>query len=148
MIDLLKKMVLTFFLTVVGIILSTTIFLTIFYPEVHLYLELIWQIIAMSFICTLGNFIFSSKYELSKHQMLIRKSVHFLYINVIVIGGAFLFSWVTPGILTQFFALLVMLELVYAIVMIINILIGKREAEAMNLRLSQLNSEEEKKENQ
>jgi amino acid transporter len=148
MIEMLKKMVLTFFLTVVGIIFSTTVFLTIFYPEIHLYLGLLWQIIMMSFVCTLGNLIFYSKYEISKRQMMIRKTLHFLYINAIVIGGAFLWSWVTPGILTEFFTLLIMIELVYAVVMMINIWKEKKDAEAMNKRLSQLNSEDEKKENQ
>lgn len=147
MIDMIKKTLLTFFLVVIGITASTTIFLAIFYPGISLYPGLLLQITAMALVCALGNLIFYSKYEISKHQMLIRIIVHFIYINIIVISGAFLWKWVTPGILAQFFTLLVMLELVYAIVMVINIRIGKREAEIMNKRLSQLNSEEEKKEN-
>lgn len=147
MIEFIKKTVLTFVLIVVGITVSSSIFLALFYPALHLSAGILGQIVVMSFVCAIGNFIFYAKYEISKQQMMIRKIVHFLYINAIVFLGAFLWHWVTPGMITQFFVLLVMIELVYVAVTVINILKENRDAEVMNQRLSQLNKND-KKDNQ
>lgn len=140
--ELIKNTILTFVLVVVGITVSATIFLTLFYPDIHLSAVILKQIILMSFICSLGNIIFYAKYELGKQQMLIRKIIHFLYINLIVISGAIFFEWVATGRISQFVVLFIMIELVYLVVMLINIQWEKKEAKIMNQRLGQINGED------
>ncbi len=145
MIELIKKSIVTFFLVIAGVTISAAVFVTIFFSEIELSILLLWQIILMAFVCTLGNFIYYSKYELSKRQMMIRIVIHYFYINLVVLGGAFLWEWITQGYIVQFVVMLLLIAVVYVGVTLVNFMKEEKTAEVLNKRLSKINTEEDVK---
>jgi uncharacterized membrane protein YfcA len=141
-----KNILITFVLVFAGITISSALFITLFYPGVEISIVLLWEILIMSAVSSLGNLFFWSKYEISKNQMRIRQIIHYIYINVIVLAGAFLWKWITPGFLTQLIVMLVLIAAVYAGVMYFNLKKEKKVAEDLNQRLSQINTEEAEEE--
>lgn len=144
--ETLKKFLLTFVLVLAGCTISSTIFITIFIWEIEFKVILLWQIIGLAVICTLGNLFFYSKYEISKKKMKIRMIFHYLYINIAVLGYAFLFQWIDPSYLVQFLVMLVLIAAVYYGVMKVDFQREEKAAENMNMILRKLNSSGKEKE--
>ncbi|HWT74717.1 MAG TPA: DUF3021 family protein [Mobilitalea sp.] len=140
--EMLKKSLLTFVLVLAGYTISTAIFISIFVRGYEFSILLLWEIIGMSAVCTLGNLIFYSKCEISKKQMRLRKIIHYIYINAAVLGGAFLFQWIDPGLLLQFLFMLVLIAAVYYGVMAFNFRKEEKTADHMNKRLQKMNAAE------
>lgn len=115
--DRLKSIVQTFVYIMAGITISTALFITLLIPEATLSVVLLWEIIAMSAVCSLGNFIYYYKAVLNKKQMKYRILCHYLYINVVVFVGAYCWNWISPGLLPEFIVMLILIAAVYAAVM-------------------------------
>lgn len=119
MMDTIKKMIQTFAYTVAGITISTALFITIFAPKLPLNILLLWQVILMSAICAVGNLIYYSRKVPSKNQMILRIICHYFYINFVVFGGAFLWNWLTPGLIPEILVMLLLVAVVYAIITVV-----------------------------
>lgn len=130
-----KRIIQTFAYTMAGTTISTAVFITLFVPELTFPIILIWEIIAMSAVCSLGNFIYYYKEVVSKKQMKIRILCHYLYINMVVFGGAFLWGWLTPGLITEFLVMLVLIAVVYVVIMIAIFRQEEKMAENINRQL-------------
>lgn len=143
--EFLKKTLITFVLTVAGITISAALFISIFARHWEFSIQLLWQIIAMSAVCSLGNLIFYSKWEISKRQMKIRLVCHYLYINVIVFGGAILMRWLNPAHILQILVMLLLSLSVYVGITTANFKREKKTAEEFNTRLRNLNAGKEEK---
>ncbi|MDF2943136.1 MAG: hypothetical protein K0S01_1994 [Herbinix sp.] len=133
--DIIKKVFLTFIYVIAGITISAAIFITLFVQGFVLSGNLLWQIIGMAAICSMGNFIYYSKRELSKPKMIIRIICHYLYINVIVLGGAIYWKWLQPEFVWQVIAMLILIIMVYAVVTIVSFRREARTAQVLNMML-------------
>jgi hypothetical protein len=143
--DYIKKTVLTFGLILAGTTISTTLFITLFVPGWEFTIFLLWQIIIVSGVCSLGNLIYYSRGELSKRQMRIRIVLHYLYINAIVLGGAFLWQWIKPGSAVQLLVMLLLIAMVYAVITAWSFKMEEKTARDFNEQLRRLHSGEEEK---
>lgn len=110
---ILLQMAQTFSYITAGMTISAAIFITVLLPGLEFTISLLWEIIAIAAVCTLGNLIYY-KEMLSKGQMRFRIICHYSYINLVVFTGALLCGWVTPGILPQFLVMLLLVAVVYA----------------------------------
>jgi hypothetical protein len=133
--DTIKKMINTFAYIMTGSSLSCALFLTIFAPKLEVSITLLWQIAAMSFVCALGNLIFSYKKVPSKKQMIIRTFCHYIYINAIVYSNAFLCKWLAPGLMPEILVMLLLVAVVYVIIMIVNFRNEEKIANSLNRQL-------------
>ncbi len=138
-----KRMLNTFAYILAGYTLNCAIFITIFVPELEFHISLLWQAIALSAVCTLGNFIYYCKSILNKKQMRVRIIFHFLYINAVVVGGAILFDWITPGLNLQLLVLLLLIVALYAIITVVSFRQEKKIAEDLNRQLRKQFPEQE-----
>lgn len=127
-----------------GITLSAAIFITMFIPEQTLSVVILWQIISMSAVCSLGNLFYYSKKEIGKRNMKLRIIFHYLYINFIVIGGAFLFRWSAPKYLPQIIVLFFLILLVYIVIMITEFDYETKTAKKLNDQLKKCYPSDEK----
>lgn len=141
--EVIKSMFRVFTYVTVGITISAAIFLTIFAPGSVVPYYLLWQILCMAAVSAIGNLIYLSKKELSKHQMIFRSICHYLYINLVVLGGASLWGWFRVQAM-QIIVMFSLLILVYAIITVITFRNEKCMAKNLNLRLSARDEEEEK----
>ena len=141
-----KKVIQTYFYVLSGSIISTAIFISIFLPDLYFNVEIIWQVIIVSAITSLGTLIYRSKREISKKQMRIRHIVHYTYINVVVLGAAVMWGWVNVNRLSQIITLILLIAAVYFSVTTAMFSNEKRIAESINQRLRSRYPEEDKKE--
>jgi len=142
---MLKSVLQTFIYVTAGITISAAIFTSLFVQGFVLSSDLLWQIIGMAAVCATGNFVYYSKKELSKRQMAFRIICHYLYINLLVFVGAFLWEWIRPGILREVLVMLLLIAVVYAIVTIVSFQKEERTAKDLNLMLRKNNSAGEEK---
>lgn len=133
--DLVKRIINTFAYIMTGISFSTAIFITVFIPKLKFDISLIWEIVAMSAVCALGNMIYYYKRDLTKKQMKLRIIIHYLYINAVVFGGSFLWEWLTPGLIPEFLVMLLLVTVVYVIITVVTIRQEVKIAENLNRRL-------------
>lgn len=127
-----KEFVRTYAYVVLGVIISTATFITIFYPGISLSVALLWQILACSFVCTLGNILWWMTRRLSKTEVIIRIAIHYLYINVVVFGSAILFNWIDYDNPVMIISMFVMVLVVFVVVFLATWYYGKRISDMMN----------------
>lgn len=133
--EFLKKIIVTFIYILAGITMSATIFITLFIPDALLSIHLLWQIIGMSAACACGNFIYLSRNDMGKHQMKLRIIFHYLYTNVVVLSGAFLWEWLFPGYTMRLLVMFLLIAAVYSTIMLISFQQQKKTADYMNMKL-------------
>lgn len=127
-----KEFVRTYAYVVLGVIISTATFITIFYPGISLSVALLWQILACSFVCTLGNILWWMTRRLSKTEVIIRIAIHYLYINVVVFGSAIVFNWIDYDNPVMIISMFVMVLVVFVVVFLATWYYGKRISDMMN----------------
>ncbi len=130
-----RRIIQTFFYVLSGSIISTAIFMTIFLRDLYFNVEVIWQVIVMAAITSLGTLIYRSKREMSKKQMRLRVILHYTYINVVVLGFAIMWQWVNINRLSQIIILVLLVAGVYFSVTTAMFSNEKRIAESINQRL-------------
>ncbi|MCM1143392.1 MAG: DUF3021 domain-containing protein [Blautia sp.] len=92
MLEKIKEMMNTFAYVVTGVLFACALFITVFYRDDSLSIALLWQILGTAFICVWGNLLYPNR-KISKKQIILRRGLHYLYINVVVFGCAVLFDW-------------------------------------------------------
>jgi len=132
---MLKNMIKIFSYVVTGMTISTSIFISIFNNDLNLSVSILWQIIMISAVCSLGNFIYHKHSELSKNKMIISLIGHYLYINIVVIGGGFLFGWLSLNNLTEVIVMFIMIAVVYTVIMVVDVHQELKMAEIFNHQL-------------
>lgn len=142
----LKVLLRTFLYVLAGSVLSTTVFITVFYPGETFEVSLLWQVIAMTVLTSLGSALFFSKKEISKTQMKIRKTIHYIYINIIVVGTALLCEWIHISQMIQVIVFLFDVSLVYFVVCAIMFRKEEKTAEYMNEQLRKQYPQEDREE--
>ena len=138
-----KEFVRTYAYVVLGVVISTATFITFFYPGISLSVALLWQILACSFVCTLGNILWWTTRRFGKREIIIRVAVHYLYINVVVFGSAILFDWIDYENLIMIFSMFVMVLTVFVAVFLSIWHYSKRISEMMNRGLKAYQEREE-----
>lgn len=88
----LKGFLLTFVCITTAVVFATAVYITVFWKEAVLGVEILWQILIVSFTCCFGVFIHPKK-ELSKRKFLIHAIIQYLYTNIIVLGSGIYFEW-------------------------------------------------------
>lgn len=138
-----KEFVRTYAYVVLGVVISTSTFITIFYPDISLSVALLWQILACSFVCTLGNILWWTTRRLGKTEIIIRIVIHYLYINFVVFGSAILFDWIDFGNSIMIISMFVMVLIVFIAVFFSIWYYSKRISEMMNRGLKAYQKGEE-----
>jgi hypothetical protein len=144
--DTLKKLINTFAYVIAGTTLCTALFITIFVPGLALHISLLWEMIAVSAVCSLGNFIYYYKKVLSKRQMRFRIICHYLYINAVVMGSGYLFEWMTPGLIIEFLVMLLLIAVVYVIIAMVTFRQEAKVADILNRQLRKQFPQQEEEE--
>lgn len=132
-----KQILLTFSFITTGILVVAAIYMDIFWPGASITTKLLWQILGLSGLCCLGNFIWPEK-EVSKREYLVRMFLHYIYINVCVLGWGIKFEWFSWRSLNQLLGMCVAIFLVFLAVVAALSAMDKKLEKEMNERLLQL----------
>jgi hypothetical protein len=140
---MIKNMFKVFILSLSGTTIGSTIFITLFEKDATLNYLFLWQMIIIAVGCALGNVIFVAKRELTKGEIKIRFILHYVYISLIVIGGAHFFDWINIRNITDIGMMVVLIAIIYTSVTTAMFKNDSKEAEDLNKKLSKYNKREE-----
>lgn len=130
--ELLKAMFRAFFIITTGIIASMYIFCLIFFPDASFSLDDIGRILLMAFASDLPFFLFYSRKELGKKQMLVRTAVHIPVLLAILLYFAHLWNWVSMNNPKEVVVFILLVLGVYAIVYAAGAYQDKKMADKLN----------------
>lgn len=130
----LKEMLYTFSSIVTGVLFAAALFITVFSgSEAMIPVQLLWQILTVSFVCMLGNLLYACK-PIIKRRSLCR-ILHYLYISAAVFGCGRIFNWYRAGSIKQNIFLFFMIAFIYVVVSYSVWLKNKKTSELLNRHL-------------
>lgn len=132
----LKTLLHTYLCVMSCVVLATALFITIFLPREALGVELLWQMMLVSFLCSVGSLMYPAR-SVSGKKMAFLIILHYLQVNAVVLGFGFYFHWFSVQYLPQVAGMLVLINVIFLIVSIVEWMRGKDAAERMNRRLAE-----------
>ena len=121
---------------------SAASFISIFFSDAPLDANIIWQILFVSFLCSIWCLLYPDR-ELSKKELVLAYTGHYLLVNLIVLGCGLWFGWFYADNLLQIIGMLIVIAFVFVVVCITT---WKREAHEAMLMNERLKAYQEKKE--
>lgn len=121
-----------------GIVLTGTAYIYIFWGrDAEIGVHLLLEIMLCAFLCALSCFIYPDEWasQLSKGALLVRIILHYVIINVIVLGCGACFSWYHASDWKMLLGMEATIAVVFCVVFIKNYIEDKRMAKELNDRL-------------
>ncbi|MDE6846755.1 MAG: DUF3021 domain-containing protein [Lachnospiraceae bacterium] len=134
-----KEIFLTFCMITTGIVVATLIYVKIYYAMNDLDANILWQILFTSFLCSLGNLIHPVR-EVGKRRFKIDLLLHYLYINVVVLGMGNFFEWFDLSIPSMTLGMAILIIVIFIVISAIIWTMEKRESRRMNEKLLEYQS--------
>lgn len=134
MLKKLGTLLFTFVYVTACVVLGSAIYITIFWPQATLGVEIFWQILSVSFLTSLGV-CFYPKEEVSSKYTLVCCILHYIYVNAVVLGCGIWFGWFYADNMAMVLGMIILIALVFILVSVINWNRAKRMAILMNERL-------------
>lgn len=131
-----KRLLHTYVCVMSCVVLAAAIFITVFMPDEELRVGLLWQMMLVSFLCSIGSLIFPEKAVSRKRRMLLI-FLHYTEVNVVVLGLGFYFGWFSVKYLPHVLGMLATINVIYLIVSVVEWKRGKEIARQMNRRLAE-----------
>lgn len=115
-----------------------------FWPQgTFLESDILWQLLALAFVCSLGNFIHSYR-EISRRRAVFNKGLHYVYINVVVLGCGYWFEWMDIENISMLAVMMLGILVVFAVVSYVIWKLHARESENLNRKLREYQQAVEK----
>ena len=131
----LRDMLFIFGCVTTCVLFVTALYITIFWPQAVLGVEILWQILSVSFLCSVVNVFFLER-EAGRRGMLIFHILRYVLSNAIVLVCGFLFEWFYVDNLPMVLAMVLSIAVVYVIVSVAAWKHEKQQAALMNERLA------------
>ncbi|WP_099466544.1 DUF3021 domain-containing protein [Konateibacter massiliensis] len=132
-----KSILNTFAYTTTGTLLGAAVYTELFWKNFEVSMGILWQILAVGFLCSLGNLLYynGGREKSEKWQFLLRVSLHYLYINGVVIGCGLLFEWFYWYRLDMMAAIVAVILVIFVVIWTVSYQKDKRLAERLNEKL-------------
>lgn len=122
------------------VVFVTAAYITIFWGEISLEVDILWQILFVSLLCSIAVMFYPGREVSTKTAMLIM-ILHYLEVNVIVMGFGLWFEWFDPDNLPMVLGMLFVIALVFALISAIMWTKNKRIAAQINEKLQKFQTE-------
>lgn len=131
------ELLLTFCMVTTGSVFVCAVYNKIFWSgDTFLDADIFWQLLAMAFVCSLGNFIHPYR-EISRRRELFDRGLHYVYINVVVLGCGYGFGWMDIENIFMLAAMTLGILVVFVIVSFAIYRLHERETENLNRMLKE-----------
>lgn len=119
-----------------GVLIAAAVFISVFGG----FDAQIWQILAVSAVCSVPILMFDSdaSRELTKKGMFARQLLYFIFVNIVVLGLGKIFEWFSFQNFSMVLFMEVLIIAVYAVVNIICYLSDRADAQSMNKKLLEM----------
>lgn len=138
----LKELLLVFVSVTTCVVFVAAVYISVFWPQVVLGVKILWQILLVSFLSSLGIFIYPERAVSGKTLMLLRV-LHYIEVNVVVLGCGIWFGWFYVDNLPMALGMLAVIALVFLALSVAMWIRGKQMADRMNERLKEYQEKEE-----
>jgi len=126
----------TYVCVVTGVLFATAFFITFFMPKEELEVSLLWQILFVSLLCSVGGLIHSEK-SISRKKKALLVFLHYVEVNAVVLGFGMYFSWFSIEYLPHVIGMLLMINVIFLGVSVVEWKRAAKEAKLMNGRLAE-----------
>lgn len=117
------------------VVVATAIFTTVLNPTDSISPMVLWQIPAVSMLCTLGCLIYPWDAAMTRKEKGIRIFLHYLYTNGVVLISGILFEWYSIKKIGNVISMVLTIAVIFAVVSGITWKRTSIEAQNMNKRL-------------
>ncbi len=124
----------TFVYVVTAVVFGSVVYITIFWGDSTLGVKLLWEILLVSFLCSLGTLLYPEK-KASKKVIWLCRALHYVMVNAVVLGCGIWFEWFYADNLPMVFGMLILIAVIFATASFIFWKRGLRMAALMNERL-------------
>lgn len=132
-----REILLTFCMVTTGSMFVSAAYIKVFWPgDPQVSVDILWQIPVIAFVCSLGNFIHPYR-EVSRKRRICQKILHYLYINVVVLGGGYYFAWIRRGNMLMPAVMALGILMVFVAVSAVVWSWQKKETELLNRKLQE-----------
>ena len=134
--ELMRRMFFLFFVVLSGLLIASYLFLLLFGHDT-LRVSDIAALIVLSIGINLGAFVFYSKRELKKSEMLLRQTAHLILVVGITLATAFYMNWVSWQEPLRIFVFTLLMTLVYVGSNAVEIFRSKRLVSDLNQKIGE-----------
>lgn len=132
-----KTVLYTFAFVTTCVLFATAFFTTIFYGKSgEVGTDTLWQILGVSGLCSAGSLIYP-EHEVSKRTLALLKALHYVYVNVVVLGCGIWFGWFQANSIPMVGAMVLMIAVIFLGVSAVMWKSAKNTATLMNERLAE-----------
>lgn len=117
------------------VVLAVAVFVTVLDPSETVESATLWQIPVVSLFCSLGCLIYPWDKCRGKREAAVRIGLHYIYINIVVLGAGFRFRWYQIDHLKSVAAMLVTIAVIFTVASVIGWRRAAADARRMNERL-------------
>ena len=134
--EIIQRMFYLFFVTLSGLLIASCVFLLLF-GHYALRVNDIAALIVLSAGINVGAFVFYSKRELKKSEMLLRHAVHLILVVGITLATAFVMNWISWQEPLRIFVFALLMIMVYVGSSVVEMLRSKRLASDLNQKIGE-----------
>lgn len=137
--DLINVMVKTFFIVTAGIVVSVTVFCSVFSRDATFGVNIFGQILLLAVLTTLPSLVLYSPKELSKKELLVRQAIHLAVLISILFYLGYIWGWIAISKPMQLALYLFLITFVYLAVKLLVFQKDKKVADQLNIGLKKYN---------
>jgi hypothetical protein len=137
--DIIKKLIRNYFIIFSIIVISNTVLRQIFSPNEYIELKSIYIYMICSLIGDLPTLIFYSSKEISEKQMRVRRVIHFMVLEVVLLTWANVMGLLRGSLNT--ISLAVQIAVVYVLIRILSWIDDRKAANRINEKLKAIKDE-------
>lgn len=126
-----------FSMVITGVVFAIAVFTTVLNPTETVEAKLFWQIPLVSAVCTLVSLIYPWDREMGKVEAMVKTLLHYVLVNVIVLGSGMLFYWYDPSQFSNIAAMVLAIALIFGVITVISWKKSAADAVRMNERLAE-----------
>lgn len=117
------------------VVAAVAVFTTVIYPVEKISPYITWQILLVSFLSAVSTLIYPWDKEYKKNDFRIRVVLHYIIINIIVLGFGILFDWYATDNMLNIIVMVIMIAVIFAVVSVVSWKKSEQDAKVMNENL-------------
>lgn len=142
-----KNLINVFSKITICVLVASATYITAFWGwNAQISVQILWQILVVSAVCSIPILMYprDGEKELSKKGMIVRQILHFIYVNIAVLGLGRLFGWFYFTNMKMLAFMEALIVFVYVAVNLIIYINERMVAENLNRRLKEMRTGSEK----
>lgn len=117
------------------VVAAVAVFTTVIFPAEMISPYITWQILLVSFLCAVSTLIYPWDRGFKKSEFKLRIALHYIIINIIVLGFGHLFDWYATDNMLNIIVMVIMIAVIFAVVSVVSWKKSEQDAKVMNENL-------------